>query len=111
MTRFGYFLSSEEFRPGELLDQARMAEEAGFEALWISDHFHPWTEEQGEGPFVWSVIGALSQVCRLPVTTGHFQGPPLHRRARADLLAARAATGGLHLRVRPEVDRARRPHR
>ena len=69
MTRFGYFLSSEEFTPGELLDQARMAEEAGFEALWISDHFHPWTDEQGESPFVWSVIGALSQVCRLPVTT------------------------------------------
>ena len=44
MTRFGYFLSSEEFSPGELLDQARMAEEAGFEALWISDHFHPWTD-------------------------------------------------------------------
>jgi len=69
MTRFGYFLSSEEFTPNELLDQARMAEEAGFEALWISDHFHPWTDEQGESPFVWSVIGALSQVCRLPVTT------------------------------------------
>jgi G6PDH family F420-dependent oxidoreductase len=69
MTRFGYFLSSEEFTPSELLDQARMAEEAGFDALWISDHFHPWTDEQGESPFVWSMIGALSQVCRLPVTT------------------------------------------
>jgi G6PDH family F420-dependent oxidoreductase len=69
MTRYGYFLSSEEFSPRELIDQARMAEAAGFRALAISDHFHPWNDEQGEGSFVWSVIGALSQVTSLPVTT------------------------------------------
>ncbi|MFI0900469.1 TIGR03557 family F420-dependent LLM class oxidoreductase [Streptomyces sp. NPDC020983] len=69
MTRYGYFLSSEEFTPRELLDQARMAEQAGFEALAISDHFHPWNDQQGESGFVWSVIGALSQVTSLPVTT------------------------------------------
>jgi G6PDH family F420-dependent oxidoreductase len=69
MTTFGYFLSSEEYTPAQLLDQARRAEEAGFEALWISDHYHPWNHEQGESPFVWSVIGALAQVCDLPVTT------------------------------------------
>jgi len=67
--RFGYFLSAEEYTPGELVAQARAAEEAGFEALWISDHFHPWNDEQGESPFVWSMIGAISQVCDLPVTT------------------------------------------
>jgi G6PDH family F420-dependent oxidoreductase len=67
--RFGYFLACEEFGPDELLDQVRMAQDAGFDALWISDHFHPWNEAQGESPFVWSVIGALAQVCDLPVTT------------------------------------------
>jgi G6PDH family F420-dependent oxidoreductase len=67
--RIGYFLASEEFRPAELLDQARGAERAGFEALWISDHFHPWNDAQGQSAFVWSTIGALSQVTRLPVTT------------------------------------------
>ncbi|GAB2933857.1 LLM class F420-dependent oxidoreductase [Micromonospora polyrhachis] len=67
--RIGYFLSCEEFTPAELLDQARGAEKAGFQALWISDHYHPWTDSQGQSPFVWSMIGALSQVCRLPVTT------------------------------------------
>ncbi|MFG2057420.1 TIGR03557 family F420-dependent LLM class oxidoreductase [Micromonospora sp. NPDC048930] len=67
--KIGYFLSSEEYAPAELLAQARGAERAGFEALWISDHYHPWVEAQGQSPFVWSTIGALSQVCRLPVTT------------------------------------------
>ncbi len=67
--RLGYFLSCEEHGPNDLLHQARLAEEAGFEALWISDHFHPWNDEQGQSPFVWSVIGGLSQVCSLPVTT------------------------------------------
>jgi G6PDH family F420-dependent oxidoreductase len=67
--RVGYFLSCEEYTPAELVEQARAAEEAGFESLWISDHFHPWNREQGQSPFVWSVIGAISQVTRLPVTT------------------------------------------
>lgn len=67
--RIGYFLSCEEYEPRQLLEQARLAQEAGFEALWISDHFHPWNDEQGQSPFVWSVIGAISQVCDLPVTT------------------------------------------
>jgi G6PDH family F420-dependent oxidoreductase len=69
MTRYGYFLSSEEHEPQELVRQARLAEEAGFDALWISDHFHPWLDEQGQSGFVWSVIGAISQVTSLPITT------------------------------------------
>jgi alkanesulfonate monooxygenase SsuD/methylene tetrahydromethanopterin reductase-like flavin-dependent oxidoreductase (luciferase family) len=48
MTRFGYFLSSEEYAPASLITQAKTAEQAGFEALWISDHFHPWLDEQGQ---------------------------------------------------------------
>jgi G6PDH family F420-dependent oxidoreductase len=69
MTRYGYFLASEEHEPQELVRQARLAEEAGFDALWISDHFHPWLDEQGQSGFVWSVIGAISQVTSLPITT------------------------------------------
>ncbi|GFG68527.1 TIGR03557 family F420-dependent LLM class oxidoreductase [Mycolicibacter senuensis] len=69
MTTLGYALSCEEFHPNELVRQAVRAQQAGFEALWISDHFHPWTDRQGQSPFVWSVIGALSQACTLPITT------------------------------------------
>ncbi|MER5324142.1 TIGR03557 family F420-dependent LLM class oxidoreductase [Streptosporangium roseum] len=69
MATFGYFLSSEEHGPKELVRQARLAERAGFEALWISDHFHPWLDAQGNSPFVWSVIGALAEATSLPITT------------------------------------------
>jgi G6PDH family F420-dependent oxidoreductase len=69
MTTFGYFLSCEEHGPKKLVHQAKAAERAGFEALWISDHFHPWLDEQGESPFVWSVIGALAEATSLPITT------------------------------------------
>ncbi|MGI8332571.1 LLM class F420-dependent oxidoreductase [Actinomadura scrupuli] len=69
MVRFGYFLSSEEQSPAALVRQARLAEQAGFDGLWISDHYHPWLDVQGQSGFVWSVIGAISQVCDLPITT------------------------------------------
>ncbi|MDT9695400.1 TIGR03557 family F420-dependent LLM class oxidoreductase [Streptomyces sp. P17] len=69
MPEYGYFLSCEEFRPAELVEQARMAEQAGFQSLWISDHYHPWNDAQGESPFVWSVIGAISEAVSLPVET------------------------------------------
>lgn len=67
--RFGYFLSGEEHTPAQLMEQARLAQEAGFDALWVSDHFHPWNDAQGQSPFVWSIIGGISQVCDLPVTS------------------------------------------
>src|SRR3954462_15475933 len=68
--KIGYFLSSEEFGPRELVEQAKKAEQAGFHALWISDHYHPWKDEQGHSSFVWSGIGALPEATQLPVTTG-----------------------------------------
>jgi G6PDH family F420-dependent oxidoreductase len=67
--KIGYFLSCEENGPAALLAQARAAEEAGFQGLWISDHYHPWNDEQGQSPFVWAVIGALAEATSLPVTT------------------------------------------
>jgi G6PDH family F420-dependent oxidoreductase len=67
--KIGYFLSCEEYDPHQLIEQAVLAEHAGFDGLWISDHFHPWNDEQGESPFVWGVIGALSRATTLPVTT------------------------------------------
>jgi Luciferase-like monooxygenase len=69
LTRFGYFLPSEEHLPEELVRQAKLAGPAGFDTLWISDHYHPWLDEQGQSGFVRSVIGAISQATSFPVTT------------------------------------------
>jgi G6PDH family F420-dependent oxidoreductase len=60
--RIGYHLSCEEHPPERLIEWGRRAEEAGFDFITVSDHFHPWTRAQGESPFVWSVLGALAQV-------------------------------------------------
>src|SRR3954449_2602253 len=68
--KIGYFLSCEENDPRSLIRQAKQAEEAGFHALWISDHYHPWNDAQGHSAFVWSMIGALSEATSLGVTTG-----------------------------------------
>jgi coenzyme F420-dependent glucose-6-phosphate dehydrogenase len=58
---FGYALSSEEHAPGDLVRNARAAEEAGFRFGLISDHIHPWIDSQGHSGFVWGVIGAIGQ--------------------------------------------------
>lgn len=62
--RLGYKLSSEEQGPRELVRLAGMAEEHGFVFALISDHFHPWTDRQGQSPFIWSVIGGIAQATR-----------------------------------------------
>jgi G6PDH family F420-dependent oxidoreductase len=61
MATLGYFLSTEEHPAPALVDQAARAEQAGFETAWISDHFHPWNDAQGQAPFVWAVLGGISQ--------------------------------------------------
>ncbi|MFP8955954.1 TIGR03557 family F420-dependent LLM class oxidoreductase [Natrialbaceae archaeon A-CW3] len=61
MVQFGYTLSSEEHGPDRLVDLAVRAEEAGFDFVSISDHFHPWVSAQGESPFVWSTLGAIAR--------------------------------------------------
>jgi coenzyme F420-dependent glucose-6-phosphate dehydrogenase len=67
----GYTLSCEEHPPNDLVRNARAAEEAGFAFATISDHFHPWTDKQGQSPFVWSVIGGVAQATqRLRLGTG-----------------------------------------
>ena len=71
MTEFGFALSSEEHPPNDLVRWAQLAEQSGFSFALISDHFHPWIDEQGHSPFVWSVIGAIAHATsRLRLGTG-----------------------------------------
>jgi coenzyme F420-dependent glucose-6-phosphate dehydrogenase len=67
----GYSLSCEEHPPLDLVRHAARAEETGFSFALISDHFHPWTDRQGESPFVWAVIGGIAEATeRLRLGTG-----------------------------------------
>lgn len=96
--KIGYFLSSEEFGPRELVRQAHMAELAGFDGLWISDHFHPWNDEQGHSAFVWSTIGAIAQATSHTKLTTAVTCPTV--RIHPAIVAHAAATSAVLLEGR-----------
>jgi coenzyme F420-dependent glucose-6-phosphate dehydrogenase len=58
MIKISYHASHEQFRPSQLLQWVAMAEQAGFTGGLSSDHFHPWSPEQGQSGFAWSWLGA-----------------------------------------------------
>ena len=69
--KIGYKLATEGFSPSELIRQAVRAEEVGFDFVEMSDHFHPWLEEQGHSGFTWSILGAIAaKTERLELATG-----------------------------------------
>ncbi|SDT39148.1 TIGR03557 family F420-dependent LLM class oxidoreductase [Actinoplanes derwentensis] len=58
--KIGYKLAAEAFGPKELVRQAIRAEQAGFDFVEISDHYHPWLDVQGHSPFAWNVLSAIA---------------------------------------------------
>ena len=70
MLRLGYKASAEQFGPRELLDFAVMAEEVGFDSVFISDHFQPWRHTDGHAPFSLAWMGALgARTSRIAIGT------------------------------------------
>ena len=59
MLKIGYKASSEQFGPTELLGYGVLAEQLGFDSVWISDHFQPWRHTGGHSPFSLAWLGAL----------------------------------------------------
>jgi coenzyme F420-dependent glucose-6-phosphate dehydrogenase len=57
--KIGYKASSEQFGPTELLGYSVLAEQLGFDSVWISDHFQPWRHTGGHSPFSLAWLGAL----------------------------------------------------
>jgi coenzyme F420-dependent glucose-6-phosphate dehydrogenase len=95
MLEIGYTLSSEEHGPKDLARNAAAAEEAGFDFVMVSDHYHPWIDRQGHSPFVWGVLGAISETTeRVKVGTG-VTCPIL--RIHPGILAQAAATAAVQL--------------
>ena len=69
--RLGYKLATEAFDPAELIRQAVLAEEAGFDFVEMSDHYHPWLEAQGHSAFTWSVLPVIAaKTERIGLATG-----------------------------------------
>ncbi len=93
--KIGYFLSSEEFSPKDLVAQAVKAQETGFQDLWISDHYHPWNDEQGHSGFVWATIGAIAQAAPGMGVTTAVTCPTV--RIHPAVIAQAAATAALLL--------------
>ncbi len=92
MVQVGYAISSEEHLPNDIVQHARLAEDAGFPFALISDHFHPWIDRQGHSPFVWAVIGGIAQATeRMQLGTG-VTCPTV--RIHPAIIAQAAATAG-----------------
>jgi G6PDH family F420-dependent oxidoreductase len=69
--QIGYKLATEGFGPKELIRQAVAAEQAGFDFVEMSDHFHPWVEAQGHSAFTWSLLSAIAMKTeRINLVTG-----------------------------------------
>jgi G6PDH family F420-dependent oxidoreductase len=90
MITLGYKLSSEEQTPADLVRYAQMAQDTGFGFALISDHFHPWTERQGQSPFVWRVLGAIAQATQRLVVGTAVTCPTM--RIHPAIIAQAAAT-------------------
>src|SRR5262245_60482509 len=70
MLQLGWKAGAEQYPPGELLDYAIAAEEAGFDTIDVSDHFHPWSE-RGQACFVWTWLGGVAvKTSRIKLGTG-----------------------------------------
>ncbi len=66
MAKIGWKAGPEQYQPDDLLKQAIVAEEVGFDSIDVSDHFHPWSEA-GHACFSWTWLGAAA------VSTTHIQ--------------------------------------
>ena len=74
----GFHASHEQFEPGRLLELVQAAEGHGFDAALASDHFHPWSERQGESGHVWAWLGAAMEATDLPFATVNAPGYRYH---------------------------------
>jgi G6PDH family F420-dependent oxidoreductase len=78
MVNIDYMAHQEQYSPSELLEYSELAEQAGYDFIWTSDHFHPWFHTDAEAGFAWSWLGAASQRVDIPIGTyvtpsaGHY---------------------------------------
>lgn len=76
--KIGFHASHEQFSPSHLLALVQKAEAAGFQAVLSSDHFHPWSNRQGESGFAWSWLGAAMQATTMEYGIVNAPGQRYH---------------------------------
>ena len=94
MVSVDYMAHQEQYSPSELLRFAALAEKAGYEFVWTSDHFHPWFHTDGEAGFAWSWLGAASQRTDLPI--GTYVTPAAQHYHPGRIAQAFATIGEMH---------------
>ncbi len=71
MTKYAYFCGHEQWHPEQLVEQAVLAEKAGFDTIVVSEHFHPWVDDQSASGFAFATIGAMAAATeRVEFVTG-----------------------------------------
>jgi coenzyme F420-dependent glucose-6-phosphate dehydrogenase len=83
----GYHASHEQFSPSALIALVKQAEAAGFTCINCSDHFHPWSEEQGQSGFSFAWLGAAMQATTLPFGSVCAPGQRYHPAIVAQAIA------------------------
>jgi coenzyme F420-dependent glucose-6-phosphate dehydrogenase len=78
MAAIGFHASHEQFAPSDLLEWVELADEYGFDEALASDHFHPWSERQGESGLVWSWLGSAMERTSLSFGTVNAPGYRYH---------------------------------
>ena len=94
MVSVDYMAHQEQYSPSELLRFTELAEKAGYEFIWTSDHFHPWFHTDGEAGFAWSWLGAASQRTDLPI--GTYVTPAAQHYHPGRIAQAFATIGEMH---------------
>jgi coenzyme F420-dependent glucose-6-phosphate dehydrogenase len=59
--KVGYKASAEQFGPRELVELGVLAEQAGMDSAFVSDHFQPWRHEGGHAPFAMAWMTAVGE--------------------------------------------------
>jgi coenzyme F420-dependent glucose-6-phosphate dehydrogenase len=103
VTKFAYFCGHEQWQPEVLVEHAVLAEEAGFDFVVVSEHFHPWVDDTSASGYAFATIGAMARATsRVEFSTG--VATPLFRYhpavvAQAAATLDRLSGGRFHLGV------------
>ncbi|MBW8682746.1 TIGR03885 family FMN-dependent LLM class oxidoreductase [Chitinophaga rhizophila] len=87
MAQITYHASHEQHAPSALLQFAVAAEQAGFTAIHCSDHFHPWSERQGQSGYSFAWIAAALQATKVPISMVCAPGQRYHPAIVAQAIA------------------------